>query len=139
MGGILQWRHKHNIRQAKSRIQYPEPYNVKYWGIGNKLSGSWEIGQDAETYAQKVIEFAKAMRSIDPSIKLIAVGWFRGGSKGMVWNRKVLEVAGDYIDYLSLHTYCWKPPPDAYATIVNHPLGVGKELKLAHHCSTFST
>ena len=109
---------------------HAEPYNVKYWSIGNEIFGSWEIGHmDADTYAQKVVEFAKAMKNVDPSIKLVAVGWYGGGDEGASWNRKVLEVAGDYIDYLSLHTYCWKPAPDDYHTIVNYPLEVEKELR----------
>ncbi|MEM3712366.1 MAG: alpha-L-arabinofuranosidase C-terminal domain-containing protein [Thermoproteota archaeon] len=121
-----------NTTYGRLRAEYghPEPYGVKYWGIGNELYGSWEIGHmDADTYARKVIEFAEAMRKVDPSIKIIAVGWFWGGSEGEYWNRKVLEVAGDYIDYLSLHTYCWKPGYTDYYAIVNFPLNVEYELK----------
>lgn len=121
-----------NTTYGRLRAEYghPEPYGVKYWGIGNELYGSWEIGHmDADTYARKVIEFAEAMRKVDPSIKIIAVGWFWGGSEGEYWNRKVLEVAGDHIDYLSLHTYCWKPEYTDYFAIVNYPLNVEYELK----------
>jgi alpha-N-arabinofuranosidase len=40
------------------------------------------------------------MRAVDPSIKLIAVG-----DNNMDWNRTVLRVAGDGIDYLAIHHY----------------------------------
>ncbi|MGQ9478799.1 MAG: alpha-N-arabinofuranosidase [Thermoproteota archaeon] len=106
------------------------PYNVKYWGLGNELYGEWEIGHmDAAQYAQAVVNFARAMKSVDPSIKLVAVGQFGTSGESASWNRKVLEFAGEYIDYLSLHTYCWKPPKDAYYTIVNYPLNVERDLK----------
>lgn len=109
---------------------HSEPYNVKYWMLGNEMYGEWQIGHmDADTYARKVIEFAEAMRKVDPSIKLIAVGWFGTSGEPLYWNKKVLEVAGDYIDYLSLHTYCWKPRYDDYYTIVNYPLNVEEDLR----------
>ncbi|HET6384343.1 MAG TPA: alpha-N-arabinofuranosidase [Armatimonadota bacterium] len=55
---------------------HPEPYHVKYWGIGNEMWGySYQFG--AIKLAQFVIKhnlFAAAMRSADPSIKLIGSG-----------------------------------------------------------------
>lgn len=120
-----------NTTYGRLRAEYghPEPYNVKYWMLGNEMYGEWQIGHmDADTYAKAAVDFAKAMREIDPSIKLIAVGWFGTSGEPLYWNKKVLEVAGDYIDYLSLHTYCWKPKPDDYFTIVNYPLNVERDL-----------
>ncbi|MEM3712394.1 MAG: alpha-L-arabinofuranosidase C-terminal domain-containing protein [Thermoproteota archaeon] len=109
---------------------HPEPYNVKYWMLGNEMYGEWQIGHmDADTYAKAAVDFAKAMRKVDSSIKLIAVGWFGTSSESLYWNKRILEVAGDYIDYLSLHTYCWKPRYDDYYTIVNYPFSVEEDLK----------
>ncbi|MCS7138890.1 MAG: alpha-N-arabinofuranosidase [Crenarchaeota archaeon] len=121
-----------NTTYGKLRAEngHPEPYNVKYWMLGNEMYGEWQIGHmDADTYAKTAVDFANAMKSIDPSIKLIAVGWFGTSSDSFHWNKKVLESAGDYIDYLSLHTYCWKPRYDDYYTIVNYPLNVEEDLK----------
>ncbi|MEM2487302.1 MAG: alpha-L-arabinofuranosidase C-terminal domain-containing protein [Thermoproteota archaeon] len=120
-----------NTTYGKLRAEYghPEPYNVKYWMLGNEMYGEWQIGHmDADTYAQAAVDFAKAMKKVDPSIKLIAVGWFGTSSEPLYWNKRVLEAAGDYIDYLSLHTYCWKPSYDDYYTIVNYPLNVERDL-----------
>ncbi|NVM30646.1 MAG: hypothetical protein HWN65_17535 [Candidatus Helarchaeota archaeon] len=87
----------------RAKNGHPEPYYVKYWGIGNETFGFWEKGSfTAEQYAHRYIEYAEAMRSIDPSIKLVAVG---SEFDYPDWNRSVLEIAGDYIDYLSLHMY----------------------------------
>ncbi|MFX1293879.1 MAG: alpha-L-arabinofuranosidase C-terminal domain-containing protein [Promethearchaeota archaeon] len=79
------------------------PYNVKYWGIGNEIYGPWEPGYSKpEDYAQHYLEFAEAMKAVDPYIKLIAVG---ADFEYSYWNRPVLEIAGDQISYLSYHIY----------------------------------
>ena len=77
------------------------PFNVKYWEVGNEIWGDWVRGHsDAETYARNYNRYAKAMRAVDPSIKLIAVG-----DNNMKWNRTVLSAAGTSIDYLAIHHY----------------------------------
>ncbi|NVM52439.1 MAG: hypothetical protein HWN66_01965 [Candidatus Helarchaeota archaeon] len=82
---------------------HPEPYNIRYWGIGNEIYGPWEPGYSKPAdYARRYLEFAKAMRAVDPYIKLIAVG---ADFEYPYWNRPVLEIAGDQIDYLSYHIY----------------------------------
>ncbi|MBI4976348.1 MAG: hypothetical protein HZC28_02640 [Spirochaetes bacterium] len=45
-------------------------WNVKYWEIGNEV-WIWLFGKE---YARYVVEYAKAMRAVDPSIKIIACG-----------------------------------------------------------------
>jgi len=77
-----------------------QPYGVKYWGIANEIYGSHELGHtDSTSYGNRFIEFHNKMSAVDPSIKLVAVG------SDETWNRTVLEIAGDYIDYLSIHAY----------------------------------
>ena len=77
------------------------PFGVKFWEVGNEIWGDWVRGHsDAETYARNYNRYAKAMRAVDPSIKLIAVG-----DNNMNWNRTVLRAAGQNIDYLAIHHY----------------------------------
>jgi alpha-N-arabinofuranosidase len=77
------------------------PFNVKLWEVGNEIWGDWVRGHsDAETYARNLNRYAKAMRAVDPSIKLIGVG-----DNDMKWNRTVLRAAGADIDYLAVHHY----------------------------------
>ena len=77
------------------------PFAVKLWEVGNEIWGDWVRGHsDAETYAHNYNRYAKAMRAVDPSIKLIAVG-----DNDMKWNRTVLRAAGENIDYLAIHHY----------------------------------
>ena len=80
---------------------HPAPFGVKLWEVGNEVWGNWVRGHsDAETYARNYNRYAKAMRAVDPSIKLIAVG-----DNNMNWNRTVLRAAGESIDYLAIHHY----------------------------------
>ena len=80
---------------------HPAPFGVKYWEVGNEIWGDWVRGHsDAETYARNYNRYAKAMRAVDPSIKLIAVG-----DNNLKWNRTVLAMAGANIDYLAIHHY----------------------------------
>lgn len=89
---------------------HPEPYGVKYWGIGNEIYGWWTMGHTKPSkYAKRCIEFAKAMKEKDENIRLIAVGAEYKFSSKSGWNREVVSIAGEYIDYLSLHLYLPMP------------------------------
>ena len=85
-----------------------KPYNVKYWGLGNEIDGPWQLGhKNADDYSKFALEAAKAMRRVDPSIKLIASGSSHFGPTAdwIAWNRTVLDRLRNDIDYISLHTY----------------------------------
>jgi alpha-N-arabinofuranosidase len=83
-----------------------EPFGVKTWELGNEIWGDWVRGHsDAATYARHFLRYREAMRAVDPSIRVIAVGRDRTD-----WNRQVLDIAGREIDLLSVHHY--DGPPD---------------------------
>ena len=85
---------------------FPEPHNVKYWGIGNEVDGHWQIGaKTAEEYARTFTEFAKVMKWNDPNIKLIASAVSNWEGRFVERTQLLLEQAGNLIDYLSLHWY----------------------------------
>ena len=80
---------------------YARPFNIKLWEIGNEIWGPWVRGHsNAETYARNFRRYAAAMRRVDPTIKLIAVG-----DNNMDWNRTVINMAGADVDYLAIHHY----------------------------------
>ena len=80
---------------------HPAPFNVRFWEVGNEIWGDWVRGHsNAETYARNYNRYAQAIRAVDPSIKLIAVG-----DNDMNWNGTVLRAAGSKIDYLAIHHY----------------------------------
>lgn len=79
---------------------------VKYWCVGNEQWGWFERGYvGAKGYAERYLAFADAMRAVDPSIVLVAVG--QPGD----FDREVLEIAGDHIDMLSIHHYTEEVEP----------------------------
>ena len=88
---------------GKLRAQngHPQPYGVKFWSIGNEMYGGWQLGHmPLERYVEKHNQFADAMRKIDPSIKLIAVG-----SVGK-WSEMMLSHCAGQMDLMSEHFYC---------------------------------
>lgn len=88
-----------NLRRANG---HDEPYNVKYWGLGNEVYGDWQIGHlSAEDYVKKAIEFAKVMRWTDPTIELVSCG----NSGSSAWDRTVLEGLAKFVRYHSIHMY----------------------------------
>jgi alpha-L-arabinofuranosidase len=54
---------------------HPEPYKVKYWGIGNEMYGIWQYGHmPLYQYWVKHALFTKAMKKVDPTIIVTASG-----------------------------------------------------------------
>jgi alpha-N-arabinofuranosidase len=94
---------------------HPEPYNVKYWSIGNENYGSWEIGaKKAAQWAELVAESAKMMLRVDSSIHLLAAAVAEPD-----WVLPLLREAGRYLSHISIHGYwdaLWEK---------NHPSGYG--------------
>jgi len=79
---------------------HTEPYNVKWWCIGNEMYGRWQLGHmPLSQYVRKHNLFAKVMRKVDPSIKLIAVGAV--GS----WSESMMKNCAEHMDLISEHFY----------------------------------
>lgn len=77
---------------------YPEPFNVKYWEIGNE---TWHLG--SEEYCRRAQSFLDAIRAKYPRLKLLVCG---SGDYDQEWNRKIIEKLAGKSDYLSVHHYC---------------------------------
>jgi alpha-N-arabinofuranosidase len=66
-----------NTPMGKLRAEHghPQPFRVKWWGVGNEMYGEWQIGHMyIGHYVIKHNLFAEAMRKADPSIILVASG-----------------------------------------------------------------
>ncbi len=88
-----------NLRRQNG---HPEPYQVKYWALGNEMYGRWQIGAlTAEEYVRKAVEAAKVMKWTDPTIQLVSCG--QNGWND--WDRIVLEGLAPYVDFHSIHLY----------------------------------
>jgi len=79
---------------------HPKPYGVKLWGIGNEPWGDYQMGSmSTEQFELKHDMFAKAMRQVDPSIKLIAAGAMPDVMTGANQSKRI---GGKFVpDYLS--------------------------------------
>ncbi len=94
------------LTRLRAEHGFPEPHRIRYWGIGNEVDGAWQVGfKTPAEYARTYHEFAKVMRWVDPSIKLIAsaVSYWEGDPVERV--QALLDEAPDLVDYLSLHWY----------------------------------
>lgn len=82
-----------------------DPWRCDYWSIGNEMYGNWQLGHmPLDDYVKKHNTFADAMRAVDPSIKLVAVG-----ATGP-WSEQMLANCSDRMDLLSEHFYCGNKP-----------------------------
>lgn len=98
---VADWVSYANDPDNKERKQNgaAEPYNLKLWQLGNETS----YGNRCFTRDEAIsttIEFARAMRQRDPSIKLI--GWGDRDANGL-WAPEMLKRAGEHIDLLAIH------------------------------------
>jgi len=81
--------------KERKKHGFENPHNIKVWQIGNETSYGND-GFDLNTAAQKTVEFAKAMKKVDPSIQLI--GW---GDSG--WSKRMIDISGEHLDYVAFH------------------------------------
>ncbi len=79
--------------QLRSSVGYEKPFNVKYWEMDNEPYRKF----DAFAYAYKCVEFSKAMKKVDPRIKIIMGAYFIYGPK----LKEMLDIAGPYIDVVN--------------------------------------
>jgi alpha-N-arabinofuranosidase len=122
--------HYSNIRAKNG---HEEPYNVRIWDLGNEVDGSpWELGyKDAEDYVKIGREAAKAMRSVDNTIRFVASGssYYESTGQWVEWNRKILTGLGDMIDYISIHRY-WERSNDYYTYMGQSAMDFEEKIKV---------
>ncbi len=128
-----------NTRMGKMRAENgsPEPFNVRYWCIGNEMYGPWQYGHmSLDQYWVKHNWIVEAMKKVDPNIKVTVSGasvcekGIGGAEKkgnffpsiweppitqqlpyefGSVydWDGWLLKNCADNINFLSEHTYAY--------------------------------
>ena len=104
-------------RWARLRMAsgHTEPFNVRYWSVGNENWGAHEIGaKTSQEWGLFVQETVKMIRRTDPSVILTAA------ALGDDWNRNLLQHAGSSLNMISIHGYwdgLWADDrPSDYAT-----------------------
>ena len=102
-----------------------EPYGVPYWGLGNEMYGHWQVGAlSAEEYVAEATRWARAIRMLDPDVKLVSCG-MNGWND---WDRVVVDGLASLVDLHSLHIYTGS---DDYWTNVLQPLQAERAIRCA--------
>ncbi len=100
-----EWVRYVNQRNSRDRVEYWELGNESY--LRDNSPHSRPATMPPDRYARKFLEFARAMRAVDPSIKLGAIDDTPYGSVAPRaypnWTETVLRIAGAEIDFLSVH------------------------------------
>jgi alpha-N-arabinofuranosidase len=116
-----------NDPDNRERLSYgvKEPYNMRLWQLGNECSYLYEDGFSLDQSIDRVIEFSKAMKERDPGIKIIGWGDVRNPEKLrpetpkddpeiQFWAPRMLERAGEYLDFISMHMMGIYPQDDSF-------------------------
>ncbi len=88
------------------------PIGAKLWEVGNELylpgnpTDKKKITIPPDEYASRFLEFAAAMRKVDPTIKLIAIGTANSTAIRLPypdWTEVLLKKAASQIDLVAVH------------------------------------
>jgi len=139
---------------AKLRASHgnPEPFYIKLWEFGNEIYGAkpgfggsgciswgWEevwtcdateyvLGKGrGEARREGYLEFRKAMRAVDSTILVGAVGVPHPGDWSD-WGNKVIENSGANLDFYIIHSYGYDKQPANAAAILDRPQRLWKEI-----------
>lgn len=133
------------VQHVKNQLQKnPVSPRVQWWEMGNELYHKGDASGGSltpEKYAAKFREFAQEMRSVDPSIRLGAIGMenyatfpFNSYSD---WNEIVLKRIGGEIDFFALHNAYAPVAPDdrlkpneVYQSLWAAPVMVAENLRI---------
>ena len=110
-----------NTTMGRLRIRngHPEPFNVKWWAVGNEMYGSWQLGHmPLEEYVKKHNRVAEAMWNVDRSIQLVGVG------EAGEWSETMLKVCSDHMNLISEHIYCRERPD-----VIEHTRQLSQQIK----------
>jgi alpha-N-arabinofuranosidase len=114
--------------ELRAESGHPKPLNVKWWGLGNEVWGSWQIGyyRKGGDYAKDAVRFIKAMKKSDSSLKFVAVGADPGSPPR--WNIQLLS-NDDFVrqvDILNWHHYLQIGDPEERISHIKASSGLRK-------------
>jgi hypothetical protein len=144
------WKRVGDWARLRASTGSPEPLPIKLWEVGNEVYGAkpsmggsncaawgWSdiwtcdaneymLGKGSGTTRHEgYLEFRTAMRRVDPSIQVGAVGVPQPG-EWWEWGNKVLEKGGTNVDFYIIHSYGYDKQPASAATILPRPFELWK-------------
>ncbi len=153
------WKRVRDWAQLRASKGNPEPFYIKLWEFGNEVYGAkpgfggsnciswgWEevwtcdaseymLGKGrGEARREGYLEFRKAMRAVDSTILVGAVGVPRPGDWSD-WGNKVIEIGGANLDFYIIHSYGFDKQPANAAAILDKPQALWKEIFSTTHAA----
>jgi len=139
----------------RAEAGYPEPIGIRFWEVGNEVYASrpdtggalcqpwgWENTWTCDGFEyvngrgsgpsrrEGYLEFRQAMKFVDPTIQVAAVGyeWPGTPSDGQGswqtfagWGARVISAAGSNLDAYVVHPYSYFQPPADPAAVLSNP------------------
>lgn len=135
------WKTAGHWAQLRSNHGNPQPLGIKLWSVGNEIYGGtpasggaqcqawgWETvwSCDGAEYVNGArgyagyTAFRNAMRAVDPTIQVGAVG-VTPSSDYNNWGNEVIAAAGATMDFYDIHEYGYFNAPASYAEALAQP------------------
>lgn len=106
---------------------HAEPYGIKYWGVGNEMYGSWQLGNvPLADYVKRHNEFANALKAEDDSVYLIA-----SGNNASSWSDGLFKNCAGNFDFIAEHMYGKRDEADVFQHLKNMKTNI--DGRIANH------
>ncbi|KIW24216.1 uncharacterized protein PV07_09944 [Cladophialophora immunda] len=123
-----------NLRRKNG---HDEPYKVRYWALGNEMWGSWQVNQmTQEAYAERALQWAKALKLLDPTIQLVLCGKEGATSWDYHTLKHCLQPAGrsdlgeDRVPLIDMHSIHLYTASDEHYENVTAPLAAERSIEV---------
>jgi hypothetical protein len=92
--------------------------SIPYWEVGDEVWGPWAKSHvPGDEYARRFRQFSKAMKSVDPSIKLAAN--LSLSNAGSSWTREAIGSLGNSFDVITMTYFAQDPPNENDAKLLS--------------------
>jgi alpha-L-arabinofuranosidase len=146
------WKTVGDWAKLRAKNGNPNPLPIKLWEVGNEVYGGkpanggdqcaawgWEevwtcdgteymLGKGSGTDRKEgYLEFRSAMRAVDPTIMVGAVGVPHPGDWSN-WGNEVIEKGGEDLDFYIIHYYAYDKQPESAAAILSSPQKIWQDV-----------
>jgi alpha-N-arabinofuranosidase len=111
---------------------HPQPYGIKYWEVGNEISGPWQVSWTySGGYVDRYQRFAAAMLKADPAILLQACGVV--GDADGEWNKRLIDECAPNLRCIThhllngAHVNAQTDPVELYHAFMGHSVALGHD------------
>jgi hypothetical protein len=87
----------HPLGALRAEHGYADPFHVKFWELDNEAFRKYSQAE----YAEVCVKFAKAMKAVDPSIRLVMCGYWHTNATQYEELGPMLDIAGGHIDLVA--------------------------------------